>query len=444
MVGAAVEKITPEPGTPMAGYYHERAADGVLDDLYAKAIVLEAEGVRAALVSLDLISTSRSFVEAARAEIERDTGIPKGSVMISATHAHTGPILSDTSSRYDALGGKNPKSLSYMRELPSKIAAVVKAASGREISARVSSAVGSCPVGFNRRFHMRDGTVGWNPGVKNPDIIKPAGPTDPELPFVYFEGADPGKRPIATYVSYSVHLDNTGGTKFSADVPFVVAECLSWWRGKEHVTAYGSGACGDINQINVRWEHAQQGPEVARRLGVVLSGEILEQWPKLKPVDSDRLQVRSEILRLPLAEVASEDIARAEAALKRGLSDGTRANFMEMVQTYRALDVAERKGQPLEAEVQVITLGSRLAWVALPGEVFVQLGLDLKLDSPFAQTMPVELANGSVGYIPNRRAYPQGNYEVLSARCAEGSGELIVQAALRMLRAMHLEASKNL
>jgi hypothetical protein len=65
--------------------------------------------------------------------------------------------------------------------------------------------------------------------------------------------------------------------------------------------------------------------------------------------------------------------------------------------------------------------------------VFVQLGLDLKLDSPFRQTMIAELANGSIGYIPNRRAYPQGNYEVVSARCAAGSGEMLVQAALQLL-----------
>jgi hypothetical protein len=73
----------------------------------------------------------------------------------------------------------------------------------------------------------------------------------------------------------------------------------------------------------------------------------------------------------------------------------------------------------------------------LPGEVFVQLGLDLKLDSPFEQTIVAELSNGSVGYIPNRRAYPQGNYEVVSARCAEGSGEMLVRAAIEMLKELH-------
>jgi neutral ceramidase len=45
-----------------------------------------------------------------------------------------------------------------------------------------------------------------------------------------------------------------------------------------------------------------------------------------------------------------------------------------------------------------------------------------------------ELANGSIGYVPTRQAYAQGNYEVISARCAEGSGEMLVDSALQQLR----------
>jgi len=78
-------------------------------------------------------------------------------------------------------------------------------------------------------------------------------------------------------------------------------------------------------------------------------------------------------------------------------------------------------------------LRERLAPV-LPGEIFVELGLAVKQNSPFKHTIIAELANGSIGYVPSKRAYKQGNYEVVSARCAEGSGELLVEAALRLLR----------
>ena len=105
------------------------------------------------------------------------------------------------------------------------------------------------------------------------------------------------------------------------------------------------------------------------------------------------------------------------------------------MEAYRIADVEARSDGFIDAEVQVITLGREVAWVSLPGEIFVQLGMAIKDASPFAVTSIHELANGSIGYVPARQAYAQGNYEVISARCAEGSGELLVDAAIEQLRA---------
>ena len=54
-LGTAAVKITPPLGTPMAGYYLQRGSQGVLDDLYAKAVVLDDGKTMAALVACDLI-----------------------------------------------------------------------------------------------------------------------------------------------------------------------------------------------------------------------------------------------------------------------------------------------------------------------------------------------------------------------------------------------------
>jgi len=70
----------------------------------------------------------------------------------------------------------------------------------------------------------------------------------------------------------------------------------------------------------------------------------------------------------------------------------------------------------------------------------VELGLAIKQASPFPHTIIAELANGSIGYIPTARAYDEGNYEPVSARCAKGSGELLVASATRMLRELHAES----
>jgi hypothetical protein len=104
------------------------------------------------------------------------------------------------------------------------------------------------------------------------------------------------------------------------------------------------------------------------------------------------------------------------------------------VSAFKTLDIVARDGRPHEAEVQVIALGPDLAFVGLPGEIFTEIGQAIKRASPFRYTVIVELANGSVGYVPDRAAYAQGAYEVVSTRCAEGSGEMLADAALALLK----------
>ncbi|MCY3023539.1 MAG: hypothetical protein NTW87_31550, partial [Planctomycetota bacterium] len=164
LAGAGAVKITPPPGTPMAGYYHERPATGVHDELYAKAIVLESDGVTAALVSLDLLSTTRWVVEEARQQIERACGIPGAHVMISATHAHTGPVLSGRDERDWFFGSDNKLAREFTDGLPAKIAEAVKQAHAARQSVTVLAGEGrEDSIAFNRRYRMKDGTVGWNP-----------------------------------------------------------------------------------------------------------------------------------------------------------------------------------------------------------------------------------------------------------------------------------------
>jgi hypothetical protein len=57
-------------------------------------------------------------------------------------------------------------------------------------------------------------------------------------------------------------------------------------------------------------------------------------------------------------------------------------------------------------------------------------------------TIIAELANGLLGYIPSRRAYTQRKYEVVSARCAEGSGERLLDAAVKILQELHTETAE--
>jgi hypothetical protein len=429
-VGAAATVITPPEGTPLAGYYSERGSKTVLDDIHAKAIVLEVGDTKAALVVCDLISLPRHVVTEARRQIEAATGIPGGHVMISATHTHTGPVIARESSLDELVGATSDLGRRYTEKLPELIARSVIDANKKLAPARASVARGKEEgVSFNRRFLMKDGSVSWNPAKRNPDIVRPAGPIDPDVGVVYFD--TPKNAPVATYVNFAMHPDTVGGEGVSADYPGVLAKLLAAYRGPDMLTVFANGCCGNINHRDVSWLDGQKGPAEAHRIGTLLAGAVLRTTPHLKPVPADTLRIKSEVVKLPLAPYTEADVTAANETVKRVKEPATK--FLDKVKAFRVLDVAGRNGKPWEVEVQVIALGD-VAWVSLPGEIFVELGLEIKKGSPFAHTLIAELANGSVGYIPNRDAYPQGNYEPVSSRCAAGSGELLVEAAGRLLK----------
>ncbi len=421
----------------MAGYYSYRGAEGTHDPLFAKVLVLEKDGITVALVSLDLISTTRGLTEDARKLIEKQTGIPGKHVMISATHSHTGPVLWDGSPRADFLVAGSAKiAKEYIAELPGKIAEAVKKAHDARKPAKLSFGTGTEDgLAFNRRYHMRDGSVGWNPGKRNPNIVKPAGPTDPSVPVVFIETDEEKPKPIAVHANFAMHLDTVGGLQYSADYPAALAKAVAAVKGDDVVTVFTTGTCGDINHINVESDKPQKGHGEAARIGTRLAAEVFRTFDKLTTANDGTLRVSSEIVELALPAVTGDDVAAAKRVIEE-LEKGAKPapKFLEQVQAFKALDVSQRLGKPLLVEVQVISLGE-LAWVGLPGEIFVELGLQVKRGSPFKQTMIAELANGSIGYVPNRVAYAQGAYEVVSARCAEGSGEKLVESAVKQLRA---------
>jgi hypothetical protein len=448
-VGAASVVINPPQGTPLAGYYSERGSNKILDDIHAKAIVLEVGDTKAALVVCDLISLPRHVVTEARRQIEAATKIPGAHVMLSATHTHTGPVLARESALDELVGATSDLGRRYTEKLPELIAECVARADKSLAPARASAAHGKEEgVSFNRRFHMKDGTVSWNPAKRHPDIVRPAGPIDPDVGVVYFD--TPKNDPIATYVNFALHPDTVGGEGVSADYPGVLARLLAGYRrpgkllrdfsGPEMLTMFANGCCGNINHRNIEWLDPQKGPHEAHRIGTLLAAAVLRTTPDLKPVAADSLRVRSEIVKLPLAPITDSDVTAAKETVKQVKDPKTK--FLDKVKAYKVLDVAARDGKPWEVEVQVIAIGDQVAWVSLPGEIFVELGLAIKKSSPFPHTLIAELANGSIGYVPDKPAYPQGNYEVVSSRCAEGSGELLVDTAGRLLREAKKKAEK--
>lgn len=425
-VGAARVDITPKDGTPLGGFYKFRGSAGVLDPLYAKTLVMEKDGVHAALVVLDLSGTVKPIVAEARKLIQQQCGIEGDHVMISGTHTHSGPQQPRGSMMDEITKVNSPAGVSYTGMLPVWIADSVKQAKAKLMPVTASSTLGRAEgISFNRRI-LREGQQEaiWQP-QKLTSKDRPAGPVDPEVGVLVFEAAG---KPVASLLNFAMHPTSVGGgVKVSADYPGVFTKLVSERHGAEMLSIFANGCCGNINHHDYITGKRRSTLE----LGTALADAVDAAWAKLQPLTIFTPRIRSEQVTLKRRRFSEEQIAKAKdmAANMFTKNFGT----VPMAETVCILETVAKQNEPLLAEVQVIAFSEELAVVALPGEIFVELGLALKKASPFKHTLIAELANGSIGYIPNREAFPQGNYEIVSARNDIGSGEKLIEVALKLL-----------
>jgi neutral ceramidase len=436
-VGRAKVQITPPIGSVMGNSYGISIVKGVTSPLHARALAFESGGIRAAVVACDLISLHRPIVEQTRRLIRERTGIPPENVILSATHCHSGPQTHPIF--LEAVGGEAQRiSEGYVAELPGLIAESVRLAEADLQAARMfAGVIREESLAFNRRFLLRDGTVDTNPGRRNPQVIRPMGPVDPDVSIVYVESTQ--GRPLATYVNFALHVAVAGGAgrgQISADFPHTLAELLGRVKGEAMLTVFTTGMSGNVNHVDVGARTQGSGEAEAARIGTVLAAAVLKALPKLTPVAPAPLRAAARPVRAPARPVPPPDeVARARETIRR---HGKGAPFLDVVHAWRGIDLATYAPDGYwPSEVQAVTFGHELALVGYPGDSFVELGLFIKQNSPYALTVVSEQSgNGSLGYIPNEKAYPEGSYEVESARLAPGGGDLLAAEAARLLRTL--------
>ena len=432
-VGIAVAEITPPVPYRMSGYFSERLSTGIKDPLLAKAIVLKQGDEQAALVFCDIIGISLDVSTRVRQEASRETGIPEEHIAVAATHSHTGPLyfgaLRDHfHERAVEQTGTDPhEAIDYPGQLVQTAVRVIREAQAAAVPTKLQAGNGNEQrLSFNRRFLMKDGSVRFNPGQLNPNIVRTVGPIDPQVGIISF--ADVGSdKPSSVLIAFALHLDTVGGTEYSADYPGHMQRRLQEVYGPQFVSVFGIGTCGDINHIDVTTRGRRGAPEIGR----MLAETVLETMPKLDPVAHPSLAVRRAFVNAPLQHYAPEQVTAAKEKMKF-VADG-KVPFLERVEAYKITALQSRPGTTLPMEVQVFRLSDDVAIVTLPGEVFAELDLAIKQASPFETTLVIELVNDTPGYVPTKRAFAEGHYEPTNSRIQPGGGEMMVETAVRLL-----------
>lgn len=456
-VGVGVADITPPAGYPhyrgeLAGV--QTSSTGIKTPLYARALVFRQGHTKGALLLCDLNAIPRDLIRLVRKRASGLTGIPFEHISVAATHTHTAPALRDAAPAYadrEAAGqltqaDKN----SYLTQLVGGMTLAIVSANQQARQVSLRSGAGQAPgISFNRRLLMTDGRVRFNPGRQNPGIVRPVGPVDPAVHFVMFQA--PGQDSIrAALTVFASHTDTEGGTDFSADYPYYLHQQLGQLYGKQLVSVFGVGPCGDINHIDVSKPADAAGKQQdAKRIGLALAKAVQQALPASQQ-ELPQLRIASKVLYLPLQNYTEAELQWARQDTSRLYPGRPFINEMRRRKILSLAQLRQREAIPptvsgqawlLPVEIQAFQLDAGTAIVTLPGEVFAELGLELKKRSPFANTLVIELANADIRYVPTRQAFAEGDYEPVNSRLAPGTGEEIVDQAIALLQALARQKS---
>ncbi len=441
LVGTARVCITPEIGMPYLGYGWDRQDPfvGVHDDLWAKALVIDDGEQAAALVACDMIGfPPAAFAAAVRAQVAAHTSIPGEHVMLSASHTHSSHASIDLST----LDLDWP----WVQDLARSLAGAAIAAWQQREPAIIKVGAGEIHgIAENRRVIHSDGKVYRNWDRAAPGEVVRRGPIDPDVGVLLAQR--PNGTPLAVLSNFTAHpICAMSQPQVSADYPGFAMAAVEAALGPGVTALFTQGACGDVNPPVVR-----RSTRDAREVGLQLGGEVLRVAASLLPdeVPAADSHVRIATKRvnwtyrtdLPANDEADHAYAAARAQVERVERSGaSAAEVRREINKHRVVleqyELTRNNARREEGEIQVLAIGDS-AWVGVPGELFCQIGLDIKRQSPFARTFIVGYANSYQGYFPTPTAYEEGGYEVNVGRWSRftaASGASVEETALELLQ----------
>lgn len=389
LAGASTISITPVTAVPMSGYAdREQPSKGVHDELFARAFVFDDGKTKACLIQADLIGFSFQFADKLFLEIETRTGIPSSNCMLVAVHNHSGP----STGVYGEATTENLKA--YLSDLREKLATAAADAFTKRVPAYLGVRKGKCTMNINRRAKMGDGNIWLG---RNPD-----GPCDHDVAVVRINNAN--NEPIGMIVNWPCHA-TVGGQEnslISADWPGATATYV-----KKHFknTTIGitAGASADINPI--------YGPnnsfEDMDAIGLLLGEEVV------KNAENAAVQPAGTIT-----------VARREVNVP-GKEPGASRKAGEKIV----------KGPPVKIRFSILKIGS-VVFAGISGELMTSIGMKIKDESPYSDTILLTHCNGSSGYLCTDAAYQEGGYEPMVSRTAPGVEKIIEDTIMGMLKAL--------
>ena len=423
--GFAARVITPSEGVAMAGYAaRSGGAVGVHDDLYTNAAVLRHQDQLAILISLDLLEVPDYLATRICREIHERTQIPMDAILVAATHTHSGPVVIETS---DA----------RQQSVVDKIAEAA-------VDAALQALTALEPV------KVKVGSVQVRGIAKNRRTLEPS--PDCDLNFIGFYAGDELKGCI---INFPLHPTVLGAEnrQITADYPGYLRRtveeahpgcCVLFFNGATGNVNIGYSADASALGEVYNFRTFEKAAEIGGRLGqAAIDGLESGPWQEQVVIKVRKVDVSLPLKDLPGVQELEMMISRKAREIEtlRGVHTATdKREQLEISKIYleclKDLIAAHKLEGFREAAVplQAVRIGSAVL-LAVPGELFAELGLSIRQSRRDLQVFIVGYANGSWGYLPTPEAYGQGGYEVETSLFARSMGDVLVKGAVKLVAA---------
>ena len=435
--------INPMMGIPIRGYFKERLADGILDDIEVNALALQFKDTVTLFISVDNCGIEQELSKHYREMVSLAANIPMENIIISATHTHQAPEA--------IINSQNKLVNKYTEFLGNRIADAAVFAIADLKNAKMGYGKGVAPnVAFIRRYAMKDGSIKTNPGVNNPDIVRPVGIIDDSVNVIRFdrEGAD-----TIVFVNFANHPDVVGGNKISADWPGLLRKNVEKVLDGTKCLFF-NGAQGDVNHVNVQpkagdlngmfidFDGVARGYSHAEYIARVVTGGVLQAYDKVKYVEVDSLVSKQKTICVPSNKPALEELPEAHRINDlHSAGKDSELPYEGMMLTTIVAEAArmvrlENAPDTFDMVLSAVKIGP-VAFLGIPGEPFSEVGKQIKATEGFEMIIPCCNTNGKEGYFPMQDSYDEGGYEARSSNFKAGVGEYIIKEAKELLGSLY-------
>jgi neutral ceramidase len=406
--GTAKFKITPEVAIPMSGYGGRNDPfKGVHDDIFVRVIVFGDGEKKAVLIATEVIGISNSIWEETTKRIMMETGVPKEYVLLSAVHNHNGPVINvynqePTSAAVDA----------YVEVMIGKIVGAVKQAVAGMVPVSIGAGKGECKMNVNRRAPDGQGEISLG--------LNPYAPCDHEVGVITID--DKSGNPLAMIMNWPCHGVVLGPKNYliTGDWPGAASKFVEEKFGGNFIAPVTIGASGDINPIygpHIDFEENNSYAFGKDAIGEDLGNESVRVSKDTRTFSKGNISAIQRVILLAGKEKLDGELLQPESM----------------------------KGDSLEVRLSVIKIGN-IVLTGVSGEVFNQISVKMRNQSPYTNTFMITHCNGSCGYLVTDDAFPvsgikgsdnkyvpTGGYETESTRAKIGAEKVIISNLLDMI-----------